>query len=380
MEKFKLNNDLTIADFRYAFSQRYEFLYFRVAKNKFNNKKLLHSFDGYKSGAIISFDGSQLLEQFEATTKALTGADVELYIEVKKNIKSTYFLCSKEYPGKTLNELEAIAIEMGAVSQKEYMKKLTSNSDINIISSVSIEQIIENTSYFYLIDENMASENSKKEAIFNIILTELFAFKEKTEQLKDEDISIAEKVSDIEIILRYSINLFPLKNFTIDGKFLSNDSNQDENTLMDFMINMVDENIWEPYSDSAYSFNDINALINLFFPTGLTFFESKDKVNSLYSKLPETLDESVSTSSLISLMWNEEHYVLSEEYPDAAELLEQIISERDAYEVLDFCQDSHKCISRSCYERIIEKFEETASDEQKNKMAAFIEELKANWD
>jgi len=123
VEKFELSNEVTIADFRYAFSQKYEFLYFRVAKNKFSGNKKLSSFEGFTSGALFSFDSSQTVEQFEKTAKALIGADVELYIEVKKNVKSSYILCSKEYPGKTLDELELIGKEMGAVSQLEYMKK-----------------------------------------------------------------------------------------------------------------------------------------------------------------------------------------------------------------------------------------------------------------
>jgi len=133
MEKFELSNEVTIADFRYAFSQKYEFLYFRVAKNRFGGNKKLSSFEGFTSGALLSFDGNQTVEQFEKTAKALIGADVELYIEVKKNIKSSYFLCSKEYPGKTLDELEKIGKEIGAVSQVEYMKK-----QVGIISETNL--------------------------------------------------------------------------------------------------------------------------------------------------------------------------------------------------------------------------------------------------
>lgn len=123
MEKFCLTNEATIADFRYAFAQKYTYLYFRVENNKPDFKNLLSSFDGYQANAEVSFAGNQTVEQFEKTAEKLIGAAIQLYIEIEKNKKFKYIVCAKEFPGKTLDELEAMAKNMDAASQLDYMKQ-----------------------------------------------------------------------------------------------------------------------------------------------------------------------------------------------------------------------------------------------------------------
>jgi len=391
MEKICLTKEATIADFRYAFAQKYTYIYFRVENNKTDVKNLLSSFDGYQANAELSFAGNQTVEQFEKTAGKLTGAAIQLYIEIEKNKKFKYIVCAKEFPGKTLDELEAMAKEMDAVSQVEYMKQQAESIENSKIkkgdakisksqSEFTKEQLIEKTSYFRLEDESLVSDEAGKKQAYYLIVNELNEFQKLIDGFEESDSSIEEKTAAIDKILRYNINLLPLLNFTAEGEFIAGDIEYEGDTIMSTFKNLIEEKVWIPLSDSICSFDDVVTLINLFFPTGLTFFESVEYTNALYERILEFIDNNVSTEDILTIMWSEEFYNLRDECPDVADAIEEVLKERDKYEILTHYYNQRGCFSRSFLEQVVTEFSEQASEDQKKEMADCIEELKADWE
>lgn len=386
MSNFKITKSVTISDFRYAFSLKYTHIYFRVAKNKYSGKKLLSSFESFQENSEISFDGSQTVEQFERHSKSLTGVDIDIYIEVCKNTKSRYILCSKEYSAVTLESLEKIALEMNAVSQVSYMKSLIATKNIttegikssdktqtidSVINDVDKEKLITDEEY------RITAIKNAKHIIDN--------FWGEINFINADDISLTEKIEKIT----KEVHKFRAVIISSDENSIFNYLDADYNLALDYIeeeyriSNVIDKRIiseiFEPLLESANCFNELSALKWLVFPGESDGFNSMPELtNEVYYKMVYVIDDSISTEELVFELRNEEFYILSDACPEVSSSIEEHLLSRDPYDVLCSLQDYYGCLSEEGMKIIIAKFEEEATDDQKEELADFVEELKAN--
>ena len=323
-----------------------------------------------KTVEIYQFDGKKvLIADFDASHSSRT--DNGRLIVAFKN--GTIKECEHKWIGQ--NPVKYIS---GNDTLSVGKENINSNSDVN--PGVTLESIINNTRKWFFTDESMVDTAEKQNIVFTICSEEINnCWIDIEDILNDEDKSVDDKIRNVGEILYRRLNLLPLNHFTVDGTYSSSEKIDwdNEDLLFHSVNNDINSKIWQYFSDLISTFNQHILLINVFFPVGYTFYQSKEKVNELYSKVSEFIDEGVSAEDIMGSILREEYYSLDEELPEVYDNLIGVFIDKATPDQIGEAFMDHSdrlsAMSEERFNEMREKFENQASPDCKKEYLSEIE-------